>query len=101
MSAPTNDGGNAFPHAQRLWDNDAQSWAVHSVGGMTLRDYFAGQALAGFVGEWEKEIRLEGTDDICDAKRRESERDIWFKQTAFTCFAYADAMLAARKEVQP
>jgi hypothetical protein len=90
MSAPTNDGGPAFP---------APAYAANITDkGMTLRDYFAGQALAGFVGEWEKEIRLEGTDDICDAKRRESERDIWFKQTAFTCFAYADAMLAARKE---
>ena len=45
MNTAIKDGGPAFPHAQRLWDNDAQSWAVHSVGGMTLRDWFAGQAL--------------------------------------------------------
>jgi hypothetical protein len=94
MSTPINDGGPAFPMTGEECHN-----LRYSQPGMTLRDYFAGQALAGFVGEWEKEIRLEGTDDICDAKRRESERDIWFKQTAFTCFAYADAMLAARKEV--
>jgi len=41
--------GPAFPNAQRLWDSDSQSWAVHSVGGMTLRDWFAGQALAGIM----------------------------------------------------
>ena len=51
MSIPINDGGPAFPHAQRLWDNDAQSWAVHSVGGMTLRDYFAGQAVSGLYAD--------------------------------------------------
>ena len=77
MSTPTNDGGNAFPHAQRLWDNDAQSWAVHSVGGMTLRDYFAGQALAGALA-----------DPTCDLAPIE---------LAKIAYREADAMLAARE----
>lgn len=44
MSKP--DGGAAFPQAVRKWDNDQMSWCVDSKGGMTLLDYFAGQALA-------------------------------------------------------
>jgi hypothetical protein len=86
MSAPINDGGNAFPHAQRLWDNDAQSWAVHSVGGMTLRDYFAGQALAG---------QLAFSPSVPFKKYHQPE------EVAAACYRFADAMLAARKEVQP
>lgn len=38
MSTPINDGGPAFPHAHE--DYPFQH-------GMSLRDYFAGQALAG------------------------------------------------------
>ena len=75
MTKPINDGGPAFPHAQRLWDNDAQSWAVHSVGGMTLRDYFAGRALAG----------LRSTSAHCNSEL-----------AAALAYADADAMLAAR-----
>jgi hypothetical protein len=45
----TKDGGSAFPQSQRLFDNDTQSWAVHSVGGMSLRDWFAGMALQGYM----------------------------------------------------
>lgn len=44
MSA-IDDGGSAFPEAQRLFDSDTQSWIVLSKGGMSLRDWFAGQAL--------------------------------------------------------
>jgi hypothetical protein len=64
-----------------LWDNDALSWAVHSIGGMTLRDWFAGQALGGMMA------------------RKDS--DMWMlKEVAGDCYAYADAMLKAR-EVKP
>ena len=93
MSAPINDGGPAFPHAQRLWDNDAQSWAVHSVGGMTLRDYFAGEALAALINQLahtsqaDKEMKKLG---MCEGQ---------FDRLCAKCaYDYADAMLAARKE---
>jgi hypothetical protein len=79
----TNDGGNAFPHAQRLWDNDAQSWAVHSVGGMTLRDWFAGQALAGF------------RPNYTTSKFKLTEISV-----AVYAYKFADAMLAAREGKQ-
>jgi hypothetical protein len=82
VSTPINDGGNAFPHAQRLWDNDAQSWAVHSVGGMTLRDYLAAQALAGMVS------------------RAPVGAEFSFSDYAVQAYFFADAMLAAREVKQ-
>ena len=64
---------------------------------MTLRDYFAGQALAGFVGQWEKEICEAGVDEISNEKQRERVRAEWIQRAAYTSYAYADAMLAARE----
>jgi hypothetical protein len=84
MNTLIKDGGPAFPHAQRLWDNDAQSWAVHSVGGMTLRDWFAGQALEGMMGN----SALVDTFSCHPGMAKEA-------------FWLADAMLAAREKGQP
>ncbi len=74
-----NDGGPAFPDALR-------------PGGMSLRDWFAGQALAGMTSN--KEIG-EQTSEY-------SERhDVEVGQTfARSAYEIADAMLAARKEKQ-
>ena len=58
-------------------------WAV-SYSGMTLRDWFAGQALAGVVGEC-----LKGSGMVCDKGRA--------KTVAMICLDYADAMLAERE----
>ena len=44
MSAPTNDGGPAFPLSCKPMAGDLAEW------GMSIRDYFAGQALAGKCG---------------------------------------------------
>ena len=48
----TNDGGPAFPKVGELIERGVggQRYEVSSVGGMSLRDYFAGQALAGNCG---------------------------------------------------
>ena len=85
MSAPINDGGPAFPVAM----NEISG----AYCGMTLRDWFAGQALAGLsarsVDVYRKlertgtsilEIEQELKDVICDVS-----------------YKYADAMLAARE----
>jgi hypothetical protein len=73
--APKDDGGFAFP------TDDVQAWATcprcnlsHRRCGMTLRDYFAGQALAGMSIEV-------GMEDI-----------------AARCYCLADAMLAERSK---
>jgi len=72
MTTRKNDGGTAFP--------------AHGGGtnGMTLRDYFAAAALQGFL-----------------AGRNINALDCSFytcEKAAISCYGYADAMLAARKE---
>ena len=67
MSTPIDDGGPAVP----FYDG------VGGVPGMTLRDYFAGQALAG---------------PCADGGRIDS--------VVKFCYEVADMMIAARKEGQ-
>jgi hypothetical protein len=65
----TNDGGPAFPTVAR-----DGNWQPHHDG-LSLRDYFAGQALAGMP--WSREISR--------------------KDQAKQSFQIADSMLAARE----
>lgn len=83
MSKP--DGGPAFPIAEVLGDDNCR--IVEQRPGMTLRDYFAGQALIGLLsGAW-------GVDH----KRREtcSELGINYAKGAYDI---ADAMIAERRK---
>ena len=70
MKTPSNDGGSAFPVVDG-YHKDGRHRGGES--GMTLRDYFAGQALAGIDNDFSAQGRA-----------------IW----AYEC---ADAMLAARE----
>jgi hypothetical protein len=72
------DGGPAFPVS---WDMDG---ATVAMPGMTLRDWFAGQALAGWLASSpgnERHPVVTGQDDV----------------VAGHAYAMADAMLAARE----
>ena len=80
MSTPINTGGPAFPNEQRLWDKHDGCWVVRSVGGMTLRDYFAGQALVGMLQNYTTQKFGVG-EQTC----------------ARGAYEFADAMLAARE----
>jgi hypothetical protein len=75
MSAPINDGGPAFPSVGEGFGNPS-----YSAPGMTLRDWFAGQALAGALA-----------DPTCDLSPIELAKKI---------YEFADAMLAAREGKQ-
>jgi hypothetical protein len=75
MSAPINDGGPAFPYGQK-------NFTERSSEGMTLRDYFAGQALIG-------QLAFSPPDPF--KKYRQP------KEVAAACYRFADAMLAARE----
>ena len=77
MSTPTNDGGPAFPHFKT---NKQGKTELCPQGGMTLRDYFAGQALAGMFADYFRSLNHEPYVVAHDA------------------YVFADAMLAARKE---
>ncbi len=71
----TNTGGPAFPHTVEY--KGAECGGVVPHGGMTLRDYLAGQALASV------NLGIGVTDDF-------------YSRTAKHCYALADAMLKAR-----
>ena len=73
MSTPINDGGPAFP----LINEHTHPTTINN--GMTLRDYFAGQALASLLVS--PNFTEASTKDIV-------ERAVWF----------ADAMLDERME---
>ena len=75
MTKQIEDGGPAYPHPVR---NEQCEWDVAT--GMTLRDWFAGQALAGI-------IEADGAQFFRDSEAH-----------ARHAYAHADAMLAARKE---
>lgn len=56
---------------------------TYIAGGLTLRDWFAGQALSGMIAATGREDRREEVDEITKSKVRSAYR-------------YADAMLAER-----
>jgi hypothetical protein len=77
MNTKPKDGGAAFP-GQPQWDNGVR--VTVDQRGMTLRDWFAGQALAGIVGQ-----HIQGDSTFS-------------RLTAKQAYEYADALLAARVE---
>lgn len=79
MSTPIDDGGPAFPN------NDAHGCAFP---GMTLRDYFAGQAMTAWI------------EDFCLNKPSEEPAKHEALKIAGYCYSMADAMIAAQKEGQ-
>lgn len=78
MDKLINDGGPAFPRA--VHDNyDIVNGKISPQEGMTLRDWFAGQAVAGLLsGNWEMNSRDAASDayDVADEmmKAREAKR---------------------------
>jgi hypothetical protein len=74
MKTPSNDGGMAFP----TWFPEEHYGTGYR--GMTLRDYFAGQALAGMLINYTTQ-KLGVGEETC----------------AKGAYQFADAMLAARE----
>lgn len=90
MSTPIDDGGPAFPLPiqKQRFDTTPEDFKQTGTGGMTLRDWFAGQAT-------EKDIETNRYPNpykmrLPDSITREAAR-----------YRYADAMIAARKGPQP
>ena len=77
-------GGPAYPQATQTFQDSMSGGRyvlTEQYGGMTLRDYFAGQALAGF----------------CSNFNGSNMDPSWFEQHgAPNAYAVADAMIAAR-----
>jgi hypothetical protein len=74
--AEREDGGPAFP-----MNTAARGEYIPQRDGMSLRDWFAGQALAGLLASEEPDFQMPSKAKLAD-----------------TAYGYADAMLAARKE---
>jgi hypothetical protein len=73
-----NDGGPAFPRPASQFKLNQSTHQAFPYNGMTLRDWFAGQALAGML----------------------ANPDSWTGAGGVMAYRYADAMLKAR-EVKP
>lgn len=86
-SAPKNDGGPAFPEPFALGPNDD---LYPSIPGMTLRQWYAGQALAGFLasGGYLSLARSFGGESA------EKTDAVVNRSIAEGMFALADAMIA-------
>jgi hypothetical protein len=79
------DGGPAFPRAGFWSDGGPCATDTQPQGGMSLRDWFAGQALAGMLaGGFGDTVPHDDVGGGSDA--------------AYFAFQYADAMIAARGE---
>jgi uncharacterized protein YodC (DUF2158 family) len=90
MSTKPNDGGPAFPRSAVL-NHDGTTYH-NSADGMTLRDWFAGQALAGTTFHWgELATYLKHAGAMHDAA---SVRQFM----AGAAYAQADAMIAERNK---
>jgi hypothetical protein len=86
--AAIKDGGPAFPRP-KYWPNDGNpDGDCLPQGGMSLRDYFAAQALAGsLASDAHPDVVL---DTLMDSPRKVAMR-------AEFAYALADAMLKARE----
>ena len=83
MSEPIQDGGAAFPTKHEALDPRATGWTMEP--GMTLRDYFAGQAI---VAIFSSPRTINAINKI--------DQD-FAVSTALGAYDIADAMLAARE----
>ena len=76
------DGGPAFPIPQQQFTDGVTFISAQGNDGMSLRDWFAGQALSGFL------------------QRKEYDKET-FTTAATDAYRYADAMLETRKKGTP
>lgn len=92
-TTPKDNGGPAFPQPNHLIETDhgrmnARDWMEDS--GLTMRDYFAGQALPAALAKCLK-------SDKWMVKFSENPHDA-LMDPASLAFASADAMIAARSK---
>lgn len=85
----TNDGGPAFPVTDSFAPPDPDTKVVHcrTVGGLTVRDYFAAAVLQG-----------QQANTVGIQKFGEQKGDEFIAQLAKQAYRIADAMLAEREK---
>lgn len=87
MSTPT-DGGPAYPSDALMIEGQTRDIVFEASQGMSLRDHFAGQALAGM-------------NLVTLSQGLTSHPYHTFKDAARNAYLYADAMIEARSTPTP
>jgi hypothetical protein len=85
------NGGSAFPFGREInWINEFHSRSTENVynQGMTLRDYFAGQALTGMLAHSRNEHGYQSRDIA----------QHWHQAITQEAYQLADAMLEQREK---
>ena len=98
------DGGPAFPLSYLAAMNGSVV-DFGATGGMTIRDWFAGQALAGFASSFRKTNRehdrmVHRDEPAFDYTQPEVEEGLepgMAEHVARSCYELADSLIAARK----
>ncbi len=89
------DGGPAFPTLQTVVKEDEEGYReeLESSGGMTLRDWFAGQALQGILSS-------ESNPTLASARRAAADRNglDYSQQVALEAYTLSDLLLAEREK---
>lgn len=85
-----NDGGSAFPLVKR-WTGDG--YPYDCAEGMSLRDWFAGQALVAII-KAEEAVDVDSIKERARIRQRNHRAKF---RDAKRAYAIADAMLAARQ----
>ena len=88
MPEEIKDGGPAFP----FWTSPRTT--TDTAPGMSLRDWFAGQALAGIIMANAKADSDAAVKAIIEC----GGIGLWVAATANSAYTYADAMLAEREK---
>ena len=83
-----NDGGPAFSCPDDYSQDGSPIYGPKNLHGMSLRDWFAGQALQGWMAGYEDDTPHPASDD-CE------------KSVAELSYKMADAMIAARNGKEP
>lgn len=97
------DGGSAFPSPTELsagWfseNNQSFGATIESIGGMTLRDYFAAKILASELQTVFLGMALVKMTGNADAAVLEQIQKIGVEECVTRAWKIADQMLAARK----
>ena len=98
MSDPINDGGPAFPVPEMHFGNDTKQSCANQ--GMTLRDWFAGQALVGLLGQETPELEGNNMEPAYRGSFLSKGGDDSF-ELAHDAYCFADAMIEARRGGNP
>ena len=86
------DGGPAFPEVTGDF-LEGGSGEIWSIGGMSLRDYFAAKAMQGIISNFSNEIVLEAHINLADDFEMSPD-----EMTACSAYSLADAMLKERNK---